>query len=372
MHLASRIFDVVTDLDNIFDESVRNIIPEGEAKRYWRSVLRAAALCHDLGHLPFSHAAEKELLPKGFDHETLTKKIIACPEMREIWQAMTPPLRHEDIIKLAVGPEKAEPLELNTWESILAEIIIGDAFGADRMDYLLRDAYHAGVEYGKFDHNRLISSLRILPSRHLQSDEPALGLEAGGLESSEGLMIARYFMYKQVYLHHIRRVYDIHLKGFLKSWLTNGFFSTNLRAHSRLTDVEVLAAIRKAYARTSSPHHLLAERIQSRDHFRRFYSAWPSDQAGGVLEPGKIIAKAAVKNFGKSKIRYDYYPPKVSAPDFPVRRYDGKIVSSLKVSPVLEKLPVIGIETVYCDKDILIDAEKWREETAPELLRLRI
>lgn len=131
MHLASRIFDVVTSAENIFDESVRRIIPDEDAKRYWRSVLRVAALCHDLGHLPFSHAPEDQLLPHGYDHERLTQDIISCPEMQEIWVSMTPPLRSEDIIKLAVGPKKADPLELDTWESILAEIIIGDAFGAD-------------------------------------------------------------------------------------------------------------------------------------------------------------------------------------------------------------------------------------------------
>ena len=110
---------------------------------------------------------------------------------------MTPPLRADDIVKLAVGPKHAEPLVLSTWETVLAEIIIGDAFGADRMDYLLRDAYHAGVPYGTFDHSRLINTLRILPKKYEESDEPALGLEAGGLESSEGLMLARHFMYKQ-------------------------------------------------------------------------------------------------------------------------------------------------------------------------------
>ncbi len=45
----------------------------------------------------------------------------------------------------------------------MSEIIVGDAFGVDRMDYLLRDSHHAGVAYGKFDHFRLIDTLRILP-----------------------------------------------------------------------------------------------------------------------------------------------------------------------------------------------------------------
>jgi len=371
MHLASRIFDVVTAPENIFDESVRRIIPDDQTKQYWKSVVRAAALCHDLGHLPFSHAAEDQLLPDGYDHEKVTKDIISSPEMAEIWRTMTPPLRCDDIIKLAVGPKKADPLELSTWETILAEIIVGDAFGADRMDYLLRDSFHAGVEYGKFDHNRLINTLRILPQSYADTDEPALGLESGGLESSEGLMVARYFMYKQVYLHPIRRVYDIHLIDFLKSWLPGAKFSTRLEKHLRITDAEVLAAIHKACATPSSSNHILAKRIQCRDHFRFFYLASSGDKQGGKLVPGKTIAAAAIEQFGKIAIRYDHIPPKVSAPNFPVRRYDGTIESSLKSSPILEKLPSIEVDTVYCDKSILADAVKWKQDNMETLLGLK-
>ncbi len=371
MHLASRIFDVVTAANNIIDESVRRIFPDDDTKRYWKSVLRAAALCHDLGHLPFSHVGEKNLLPDGFDHEKLTKDIIYSPEMEDIWKAMKPPLQSDDIIKLAVGPEKAEPLELDSWESILAEIIVGDAFGADRMDYLLRDSFHAGVEYGKFDHNRLIETLRILPSAHVGSDEPALGLESGGLESSEGLMVARHFMYQQVYFHHIRRIYDIHLKDFLQSWLPEKKFPIRVERHLKITDAEVLAAIRKSYASPKGSNYLLAKRLECREHFRRFYSALPGDKQGGKLRPGEVIAKAAEQKFGSDAIRYDRVPPKISAPNFPVRRYDGKIESSLKLSLILEKLPVVEIETVYCDKAIFDDAEKWRDENAAKLLSLQ-
>src|SRR6059058_2083331 len=65
MELATRIFDVVTDKANITDD-VRELLPEVDddfKRTYWRQVLRTAALCHDVGHLPFSHAAEKDLLP---------------------------------------------------------------------------------------------------------------------------------------------------------------------------------------------------------------------------------------------------------------------------------------------------------------------
>src|SRR6266700_8028714 len=68
MDLASRVFDVVTNGENVKFDSVRDIIPDAADLQYWRRVLRAAALCHDMGHLPYSHGAESELLPDGKNH----------------------------------------------------------------------------------------------------------------------------------------------------------------------------------------------------------------------------------------------------------------------------------------------------------------
>jgi uncharacterized protein len=194
MDLASRVFDIVVKDQNVSEE-VRRFLPEinqDNKLMYWRSALRMAALCHDVGHLPFSHAAEDKLLPEAWNHERLTKEIILSGEMKSIWEAMTPPLRPEDIVKLALGPRKAG-LKFSRWETILSEIIVGDAFGVDRIDYLLRDSHHAGVSYGRFDHHRLLETLRILPTPATR--EPALGVEYGGLQSAEALVIARYLIY---------------------------------------------------------------------------------------------------------------------------------------------------------------------------------
>ncbi|NLO75993.1 MAG: HD domain-containing protein [Clostridia bacterium] len=76
--MAGRVFDVVTNQNNIHSV-IREIVPETTQEQiisYWRRVLRVAALFHDVGHLPFSHAAEKELLPEGWDHEKITIEII--------------------------------------------------------------------------------------------------------------------------------------------------------------------------------------------------------------------------------------------------------------------------------------------------------
>ena len=203
MELANRVYEVVTNPVNLVDESVRRVVPTIGSfdYQYWRRVLRMAALCHDLGHLPFSHAAERELLPPGWDHERLTVALIQSDLLQPIWAGMK--ISVDDLTKLVVPPDKSGRT-LSEWEALLSEVIVGNAFGVDRMDYLLRDSVHTGVAYGRFDHYRLIDSLRILPKGEGESQEPTLGLDRGGLQSAEGMLLARYLMYSQVYFHHVR------------------------------------------------------------------------------------------------------------------------------------------------------------------------
>ena len=133
-----------------------------------------AALTHDVGHLPFSHAAEKALLPAGVRHEDLSREIILSEELKPIFADLK--IDSQDVAKLAVGPNHFDA-KFSVWESILYEMIGGNVFGADRIDYLLRDAYHAGVAYGHFDHSRLIETMRILPWEDIQSNPMSRTLE---------------------------------------------------------------------------------------------------------------------------------------------------------------------------------------------------
>jgi HD superfamily phosphohydrolase len=249
-------------------------------------------------------------------------------------------------------------------------MITGDSLGADRMDYLLRDAYHAGVAYGRYDHHRLIQCLAILPRRDKDSDEPALGLHWNGVEASEGLMLARHFMFKQVYFHSVRRACDLHLKEFLRLWRRDGKLPVSVRGHLALTDTEVLTGIRRASKNAKDKAHLPAWRIDCRKHFKLLYTASPSDIEGGVLAPGKTIADAAAEQFGADKIVRDLVPAKISAPDFPVLAHDGQIRSSLQVSDVLKRMPVLAVDSVYCDAVVHDEASKWRDTIKNKLLNL--
>jgi len=247
MHLAGRVFDIVTDHKNRHPDT-EHIIPDDGHLPQWRATICLAALCHDIGHLPFSHAAEKEVLPNGEDHESLTQVLIDSPELTSVWSDGAT-IDKERVKKLAVGSKKYRGDQpLTDWESILSEIITGDSFGVDRMDYLIRDSCHLGVSYGRFDFAKLVESLRILPrsSEEGGSREPALGVEIGGIHSAEALLLARYFMYEQVYFHHVRRIYDYHLIEFMKTLYGSEGYRFDITFHLSQTDNEVLAAMRLA------------------------------------------------------------------------------------------------------------------------------
>jgi HD superfamily phosphohydrolase len=346
MELAGRVFDIVTQETHLHSDEAREVVPRNKLD-YWRQVIRMAALCHDIGHLPFSHAAEKELLPKGWDHERLTDELIRGEEMSSLWKGLK--IDPEDVAKLALGPKKFGPKKhrqatFSPWESILAEIIVGDAFGVDRMDYLLRDAYHAGVAYGRFDHFRLIDTLRILP--HAQTSEPTLGIEAGGLHSAEALLLARYFMYTQLYFHPVWRIYDFHLLEFLKSWLPEGRFSTELRQHLAMTDNEVNAAMMAAAYNPSERGHRHARAVFCREHFRLIYERNPQDIQTNPKATA-AVAKFLVDKYGPDSVHLFVYSETGSPTDFPVRLMDERVVSSLDSSSVLPIIPVVTAEFVF-------------------------
>jgi len=367
MELADRAYRVITAKENV-KGSAGSVVPPGEeAWGYWRRVLRMAALCHDIGHLPFSHAAEEKLLPQGRTHESLTVDLIESDEMVGIWRKMIPPLTPEHIVKLAVGPKKLKDCIFDKWERILAELIVGDSFGVDRMDYLLRDSHHAGVVYGKFDQFRLIDTLRILPETDEEGAEPMLGIESGGLDSAAGLLLARYFMYSQVYFHRVRRAYDFHLQDFMSAWLGERGLPTKLDDFLSLTDNEVLVEMRKAADDPAHVGHDPAERIVKRKHSKVLYERNPNDSKKNP-ECGEAVYKAACKKFGEGVVRHDRYTQKGSDVVFPVRNRDGRIVSSFAASDVLQKVPLVNIDYVFISPEKRPEAEAWLKQERENII----
>jgi len=382
MQLASTIYDILLSPSSVHPDIKRaDFLPLGSKREYWRAVLRAAALCHDLGHLPFSHAAEEELLPDGWTHERMTLEIIKSSEVRQIFEEMTPPLNIAHVIKIAVGPREMAKIDKNIryddWEALLAEIIVGDIFGADRIDYLLRDSHHAGVAYGRFDHYRLIDTLRILPfdnSSSPKGDEaihekrPCLGIEAGGLHSAEALLLARYFMFTQLYYHEIRRIYDKHLNDYLKKMFPCRF-PINVEDYLQISDNEILSAIYKDARDKKSGLHKNASLIACREHFKLLYQRIPEDETLS-LSPGLSIYKAACKKYGEDNCKLDNPASKNSGPaNFPVLIDPEKVVSAVGYSQVLDHIPRPIIDFVFISREHYNEAEKWLEKNREGILK---
>ena len=159
---------------------------------YQRRLVRAALLLHDVGHGPFSHACEAVL---GVRHELRTRAMLALPQTRLHLAALE--VEGQDVLDLILGSAGAR-------YPVLSEIVSGPNLDADRMDYLLRDAYFTGVAGGRYDADQLVTSLRIFEV----DGQPAMGIDKRGVVALESFVLARYMMFASVYFHHTTRMFE--------------------------------------------------------------------------------------------------------------------------------------------------------------------
>lgn len=169
MHLSGEIAQRLEDVE---------LIDEDEHAK-----IRVAGLLHDIGHGPFSHLFEEVLEKRNLNHEQMSTRIVKETEIGDILGSagMDP----DEMSTLAIG-------HLDCPKPYINNIIAGQ-FSADVMDYLPRDSYFSGVDYGRVDIDRLVRSINVV--------DDTLAVKDTALYVLEEMVIARYMMFKAVYFH---------------------------------------------------------------------------------------------------------------------------------------------------------------------------
>lgn len=154
-----------------------------------------AALLHDVGHGAYSHTFERLF---DTDHEEMTCAIITSPEteINALLKQVSPEF-----------PDKVASVIKHTYPNKQVVQLISSQIDVDRMDYLLRDSYFTGANYGEFDLTRIL--------RVIRPTENGIAFKESGMHAVEDYVLSRYQMYMQVYFHPASRSMEVLLQNLL-------------------------------------------------------------------------------------------------------------------------------------------------------------
>ena len=184
LHLMTRILERLTTGSNI--------------DRADSAAARAAALLHDVGHGPFSHAMEQVL---GIHHEQMTMLAVTEPETT----------LHRTLNAFATDlPERVASIIEGTFKPAALAQLVSSQLDVDRMDYLLRDSLMTGAKYGLYDLEWIINALQI------DNAADRIYVAARGVHAVEEYLQARYYMFRQVYFHRTLRSAEAVLRSALR------------------------------------------------------------------------------------------------------------------------------------------------------------
>lgn len=196
------VYEITRRICNLFQRNYPQQAPQdGLWNDQERPVALCAALLHDLGHGPYSHTFEHIF---HTDHEQITRRIIAS-ESTNI-----------NRILRRVGndfPQKVASVIDHTYQNPQVVQMISSQVDADRMDYLQRDSYYTGTNYGKFDLDRVLHMMRPV--------KDGIAFEINGMHAVEDYILSRLQMYLQVYFHPVSRSMEVILDHLLMraKWL---------------------------------------------------------------------------------------------------------------------------------------------------------
>ena len=311
---------------------------------YKSIVFLCAALLHDVGHGPYSHAFESVM---NLSHEEMTVKIILSPDT-EINKILS---QYENLatdIASVIAHDNRFPL---------LEALVSSQLDVDRMDYLSRDAYFTGAAYGHIDYYRILRSMKIVNNK--------LCVRASGVHSIESYLMSRYHMYFQVYYHPIARSYeslleniyrrvndlvaegkkiDAPIEAFLKVINNN----SDVESYIDLDDAYVNGFIKQFTKSSDDILRKLSLCLINRHLYRYIDLADDPDPEEIEAIKSKYSEDVLKYYYLESKVEgvaYSIYK-KTNINDIKVLLPNGKIKSLEQYSPIVKSLSISSLKTV--------------------------
>jgi len=276
-----------------------------------QAIVRSAALLHDVGHYPFSHALEEI---GALHHEDVARPLITEGSVASILSAQLgkdAPLKVLDLIR-------------GRSDSPLQGLISG-SLDLDKIEYLKRDAFMCGVPYGEIDVDRLTNSLVLVDDP--ETGRRSLGVQEKALSALESLLFAKYQMYRNVYWHHAVRSATAMYKRLVEDAVRTDV--VDVQSLARHTDEGLMHTLE-----SDRPMPLLAA-LKERRLYKRA-AEWPAAELDDnmvewIATDRKRVAQvenSLAKEFGLApgELLLDY-PVKTQmlGLDIPVLRRSGKV-----------------------------------------------